>query len=104
MCQSPELSNKERKELSNLTQEFGDRLSGPYVWDLLHQDNNEVTVYKNTTDTKCYTIFTIKKNDEKKEIILNLEAICSESHKRKEKKNATYNLLIDKFNNTSQSL
>ena len=98
ICQSSELSTNEKQELSDFTEEFGDRLSGPHVWDLLHQDNNKVTVYKNTTDTKCYTIFTIKKDDEKKEIILHLEAICSESRKRKEKKNATYNLLIDKFN------
>ena len=68
ICQSSELSNKERIELSDFTQEFGDRLSGPHVWDLLHQDNNEVTVYKCSTDPSCYTIFTIKIDEEKKEI------------------------------------
>ena len=95
MCQSPELSNKERKELSNLTQEFGDRLSGPYVWDLLHQDNNEVTVYKRTTDPSCFTIFNINLDEENKEIILHLKAICSESRKRKG--NTNINLLINQF-------
>ena len=99
ICQSSTLSNKERNELSDFTQEFGDRLSGPHVWNLLHQNNNEVMVYKRSTDPSCFTIFTIKIDDESKEISLHLEAICSGSRKRKEKKNvASYNLLVDNFN------
>lgn len=98
ICQSSTLSNKERNELSDFTQEFGDRLSGPHVWDLLHQDNNQVTVYKRSTDPSCYTIFTIEVDDETKEIILHLKAICSASHKKKEQTDVTYNLLIENFN------
>ena len=70
-------SMKEKQELSDFTEEFGDKLDGPYVWKQLHLDNNEVTFYRSGTNPSCFSIYTLGIDEEKKEIILDLKAICS---------------------------
>ena len=99
LCQSPRLSEKEKKEISDFTQEFGDRLSGSYVWDLLHDKKNKVTTYRRASDDQsCFSVFTIDVDYENRELTLHLKAICSSGRKHKKtKENSTLNILQYSF-------
>ena len=97
LCRIGMLSKKEKQEISDFTQEFGGNLSGPYVWEQLHLDNNEVTTYRQVHDQTCFSVYKIRSDDEERELILELKAICSSGRKEKKRENDNVNLLRDQF-------
>ena len=101
LCQSHRLSEKEKNEIIDFTQEFGDTLSDVHVWHLLHDKENKVTTttYRRASDDQsCFSVFTIDVDYENKELTLHLKAICSSGRRHKKtKENSTLNILQYSF-------